>query len=165
MKRRRKKQVKRESSQIRSLFDHLKIITEKHDVTWDSMSESDKKTFSPYMVNRFLSMNSEWLQLVSQLQRLTIGVLDKREVFRLYYEFIPSGRIFLKYVKAKSPITIPDAMADILVTAYECSRREAIDYYKILKSSTGGKLELVDLMKNYGLQDDEIKKLKKEMKI
>jgi len=37
----------------KSLFDHLSGITDKK-VKWDSLSELDHKSFSPYMINRFL---------------------------------------------------------------------------------------------------------------
>ena len=133
-------------------------------MSWDTMTESDRKTFSPYMINRFLSMNSEWLPYINQLQRLTIGLLSPRDVFRVYYEFLPKGKVFLKYVKTKSPINVPDSVADVIMTAYECSEREMVDYYRLLIGSEEGRSELKTIMENYGMQKTEIDKLRKEIK-
>jgi len=67
----------------KSLFDHLSGITDKK-VSWDSLSEVDRKSFSPYMVNRFLSMNMDFIELVNEFQKYTIGELSNREVYKLY---------------------------------------------------------------------------------
>ena len=42
---------------------------------WDSFSDADKKKFSPFMVNRYLSMNDDFLPIVNHFQNLTIEVM------------------------------------------------------------------------------------------
>jgi len=49
----------------KSLFDHIKQITNvQNPMYWESLDDGDKKTWSNYMVHRFLSMKSEWLVVV-----------------------------------------------------------------------------------------------------
>ena len=36
---------------------------------WESLDDGDKKTWSNYMVHRFLSMKSEWLVVVNEIQK------------------------------------------------------------------------------------------------
>ena len=40
----------------KTIFQHLSGIKEKK-VEWNSLSDMDKKTFSPFIINRWLSMN------------------------------------------------------------------------------------------------------------
>ena len=54
----------------RSLFDHIKEVTSiQHKTYWKKLSEEDKKTWSNFMVHRFLSMNPNWLELTNEIQR------------------------------------------------------------------------------------------------
>jgi len=46
----------------KSLFDHVKAITnEQNPKYFDTLEEADKKTWSNYMLLRFLSMKYEWI--------------------------------------------------------------------------------------------------------
>ena len=40
-----------------------------HKKSWDSFDESEQKTFSPYILNRFLSMDKEFIEVVNYFQR------------------------------------------------------------------------------------------------
>jgi hypothetical protein len=54
-----------------TLFDHIKQITDvQNPKYWDKLEDADKKTWSNYMVLRFLSMNTDWVSTVAQLQPL-----------------------------------------------------------------------------------------------
>ena len=53
-----------------NLFDHIKQITNvQNPMYWESLDDGDKKTWSNYMVHRFLSMKSEWLVVVNEIQK------------------------------------------------------------------------------------------------
>ena len=41
---------------------------------WDTFSDTDKKKFSPFMVNRYLSMNDDFLPLVNYIQKYAIEI-------------------------------------------------------------------------------------------
>ena len=57
-----KRSGKKSSIKRKSLFDHINQITKIQNPNyWEQISEEDKKTWSNYMVNRFLSMKSDWI--------------------------------------------------------------------------------------------------------
>ena len=67
----------------KSLFDHIKQITNvQNTLYWDSLEEGDKKTWSNYMVHRFLSMKSDWIQVVNEVQKYWSWLL------KMYISFI-----------------------------------------------------------------------------
>lgn len=159
-----KKQLKKELIRAKTLFDHLKAITEGEDANyWDTLSEEDKKTFSPYMVNRFLSMNKDWIDIIAEFQKFTIGLLSKKDVFRLYFNIFPKERVFLQYVKATAPVGIPERLAAILEMRFECGKNTAREYFSLLMRTNEGKAELNEMLDAYGLDDKEKKQIRKEI--
>ena len=56
---------------------------------WDSFSESDQKTFSPFIINRWLSMDKDFIEVVNYFQKYAIGTLESREVYKWYSDFYP----------------------------------------------------------------------------
>ena len=61
------------SVKAKSLFEHLSGIKEKK-VKWDTLSEMDKKSFEPYMINRFLSMNIDFYRLLTFYKNTPLGI-------------------------------------------------------------------------------------------
>ena len=53
--------------------------------------DMDKKTFSPFIVNRWLSMNLNLIELVNELQK-HIGQLKPRDVYKLYFDVLPQKK-------------------------------------------------------------------------
>jgi len=51
---------------VKKLFDHLNAITAEQDPKYfDKLSEEDLKSWSNFMINRFLSMKPEWVELIA----------------------------------------------------------------------------------------------------
>jgi len=46
----------------RNIFEHISGITDKK-TPWDVLSDADKKSFTPYIINRWLSMNIDFIEL------------------------------------------------------------------------------------------------------
>ena len=80
------------TKKAKTLFQHLSGLKESK-TPWDSLSVMDKKTFEPFMVNRFLSMNMGLLELVNELQKFTIGQLSPRDVYKMYFDFLPKKKV------------------------------------------------------------------------
>jgi hypothetical protein len=139
----------------KTLFQHISGIKEKK-ASWESLSEMDKKTFTPFMVNRMLSMNLELLPIINDLQKYTVGTLSSREVYKLYLDFLPKRRTFDKYVKGKKDDKYKKELLDYLSRWYSVSKREVLDYLELLKKD-----EIIGILKKYGLTDREIKGLLK----
>tara|TARA_Y100001963_G_scaffold24410_1_gene32891 strand:- start:547 stop:987 length:441 start_codon:yes stop_codon:yes gene_type:complete len=144
-----------------TLFDWVNQVT-LHKKSWDSFNESEQKLFQPYMINRFLSMNSAWTDLVNDLQPYTIGLLSSRDVYKLYCDIIPKGKVFLRYVKGKKDGKYEDWVVELLCEYYSVSKKEAIEYLDILYLSKEGKLHVKDILEKYGTEPKKIKKLKLE---
>ena len=47
---------------------------------WDSFKEDEQKKFSPFIINRFLSMDKDFIEVVNLFQKYSIGLLEPREV-------------------------------------------------------------------------------------
>ena len=80
-----------------TIFDHLANITWKKK-PWSELSELDQKSFSPYLINRWLSMNPDLIEIVDMFQQYTIGPLSKKHVYQLYLDFLPKAKMFAKYI-------------------------------------------------------------------
>ena len=75
-----------------TIFDWINQITLKKG-KWDSFSETDQKKFQTYIINRFLSMNMYWIDIVNQLQKYTMGLpLRTKDVYNLYCDLIPKKK-------------------------------------------------------------------------
>ena len=91
---------KSDTVKAKTIFQHLSGIKEKKE-SWESLSEMDKKSFTPFIINRWLSMNMDLLPIINVLQKYTIGLLTPRDVYKLYLDFLPKKKTFDKYIKGK----------------------------------------------------------------
>ena len=69
-----------------------------HKKPWDSFNETDQKTFSPFIIHRWLSMDEEFIEVVNYFQKYAIGTLEPREVYKWYSDFLPRGKRYNKYI-------------------------------------------------------------------
>lgn len=143
-------------AKAKTIFEHLSGIKEKK-VKWNSLSDMDKKTFSPFIINRWLSMNLDLLPIVNILQKYTIGLLSARDVYKVYFDFLPKKKTFDKYVKGKGSGKYNKEMLSYLSQWYGVSKREVIDYLDILSKD-----DIVTILMKYGLTEKESKKLLKK---
>ena len=141
-----------QTKKAKTLFQHLSGIKEKK-ASWESLSVMDKKSFEPYMVNRFLSMNMGLLELVNELQQYTIGQLSPKDVYKLYLDVLPKKKSFDKYIKAKGGDKYNDKVLSYLTRYFEVSEREVKDYLEILSKD-----EVIEIIQKFGVDKKEIKK-------
>ena len=138
-----------------SLFDHINQVTSVQNPNyWDVISDEDKKSWSNYMVNRFLSMKPEWLELVNELQKYD---LKPKELYKLYTNVLPKGKQWLKYIKGRRDMDYPEWLINIIRDYDECSRKESIDYIGMLMLTEGGMMELGEIARKYGIEERKIK--------
>ena len=52
------------------------------------------------MIHRFLSMNSDWVEILSELQPYT-EQLQPKQLYLAHIGILPKGRHYLRYVKGK----------------------------------------------------------------
>ena len=144
----------------KSLFDHIKAITtEQNPKYYDNLSEEDKKTWSNFMINRFLSMNPEWVEIIATILPLT-QTLEPKDMYKLYIIVIPKGRYFLKYMKGKSAEKYESFIIELLQKEYSCSENQAIEYLDILYATREGRENIKYISEKYGTDKKQITKLK-----
>ena len=141
-----------QAKKSKTIFEHLSGIKEKK-TSWESLSDMDKKSFSPFIINRWLSMNLELVGLVNELQPFTIGQLSPRDTYKLYLDVLPKKKTFDKYVKSKGKSKYNDNVLQYLSTYFEVSHREVKDYLEILPKD-----EVIEIISKFGVDKKEIKK-------
>ena len=141
----------------KSLFDHITHITSKQTKNyWENLTDADRKTWSNYMVHRFLSMNMNWTDLVNEIQKYK---LEPKDLYRLYTEILPKGKQWLRYTKGKKTMKYQRWLLEIVAKYYESSINEAHEYLDVFYSTEQNKANLKAILQKYGVEPKEIKKL------
>ena len=141
----------------KSLFDHIKHITDVQSPNyWDDISDEDKKSWSNYMVNRFLSMKMDWVEVVNEVQKYQ---LKPKELYKVYTDILPKKKQWLKYIKGDKSMKYPKWVYEIVAKYLEISLREAAAAVEVYEMSHGGQAELIDILIKYGRTEQEIRKI------
>ena len=140
----------------KSLFDHINQITAVQNLNyWDKISDEDKKSWSNYMTNRFLSMKMEWVELVNELQKYN---LQPKELYKLYTNVLPKGKQWLKYTKGRNQMEHPNWLINIVANHEQVSKKEAYDMIEMYYLTEGGMLELREVCVKWGIDESKIEK-------
>ena len=141
------------------LFDHIGHIREKQTENYfDTLTAEDKRTFVNYMINRFLSMDYDLVEVMDQLQKHSVG-LKPRDYYRVLIEVVPRGRSFHKYIKSTKGSQHNPALIELLASHFEVSKLEATEYANLFKLTDSGQEELAELCAKYGKEPKEVEKL------
>ena len=129
------------------------LVSKKH---WNDFTEDEQKKFSPFIINRWLSMDKDFLEIVNYFQKYSIGTLEPREVYKWYCDMLPRGKRFNKYIKGKKDKKYNTELIDIMVQHFECSKSQVKDYLDLI-----AKDELIEILEKYGMNEKTIKRLLK----
>ena len=133
-----------------NIFDWLKHINQ-YKTPVDKFSDKDWDVFNSYMVHRFLSMNSSYIDLVNHVQ--DYPPQEKKMIYSIYKEFIPKNSKWNKYIKSK--VKQPNiGLVDHIKDYFKCSSKESKEYINILDT-----LEINRILMERGLIKKEIKPL------
>jgi hypothetical protein len=153
-----------DTQKAKTLFDHLNAITAIQDPEYfDRLSDEDKKNWSNFMIHRFLSMNYDYIELISEIQPLT-QTLEPKLFYKLLIGLIPKGKVYLRYIKGKHEEKVDEQIINLLMAEYACSKNTAIDYYDILLNIKDGKEYIEYLKEKYGVTTEKAKGNKKSSK-
>ena len=136
-----------------TVIDWIKNILV-HKKSWDSFDESEQKTFSPYIINRFLSMDKEFIELVNFFQKFSIGLLENKDIYNFYCNALPKGKRFNKYIKAKKSTKHKDWLIDLVRNHFEISKKDTLDYLELLTKD-----DLKLLLEKYGTEKKKIREV------
>jgi|TARA_B110000908_G_scaffold116162_1_gene136222 hypothetical protein len=144
----------------KTLFDHITNITSvQNPKYWDSLEEVDKKSWSNYMVHRFLSMNPDWIEILSEIQPYT-QTLEPRQLYLALIGILPKGRYYMKYIKGKKADKYDSWLVDLIKQDFNCSLKESEEYCEILYATTEGRENIKYICEKYGIDKKQITKLK-----
>jgi len=145
----------------KSLFDHIKGVTFRK-TKWEDLSEEDMKSWSNYMIARFFSMETEFVELINEFQVYSNGILSSKDYYKLLLDILPKGSFFLKYIKSKNKMEIEPEIISTFCNHFELGRNEVYGYIRFLKENNQD--ELIDILKKYGTTESDIKKFEKQLK-
>ena len=136
-----------------TIFDWINQILV-HKKPWDEFTEDEQKKFSPFIINRWLSMDKEFIEVINYFQKYSIGLLAPKEVYEFYRNFLPKGKRFNKYIKGKKDKKYDKELISILVNHFECSKSHINEYLELIS-----KEEVENILTKYGTEPKKIRKL------
>ena len=125
-----------------------------HKKPWSEFSEDEQKKFSPFIINRWLSMDKEFIEIVNVFQKYAIGTLESREVYKWYCNVLPRGKRFNKYIKSKLNKKYDKELVNIITNHFECSKLQVQVYLELIDRE-----ELKSILEMYGLDKKTMKRL------
>ena len=125
-----------------SPFEHVKNLHTKKR-RWEDFNDEEKKAFNVYIINKTLSFNSNYLDIVSITQKYSTDQISQKEVFNIYFSLLPNKFRFYRWIKGAKN-TKNKETAEYLAMHFKVSTREAYDYLKILDKKT-----IKSITKNY----------------
>ena len=136
-----------------TIFDWINqmLVTKKH---WDEFTEDEQKKFSPFIINRWLSMDKDFIEFVNVFQKYAIGTLEPREVYKWYCDVLPRGKRFNKYIKGKKDKKYDPELINVLVNYLECSKLEVVENLSLIS-----KEEVNQILEKYGVDPKKIKSI------
>ena len=125
-------------------FEHVKNLHTKKR-RWKDFNDEEKKSFNVFIINKTLSFNPNYLNIVNMVQNYTglNQVLSQKEVFNLYYSLLPTKFKFYRWIKGEKNKKDKEK-AEYLAMHFKISIREAYDYLQILDKKT-----IKSIIKNY----------------
>jgi len=127
-----------------------------HKKSWEEHSETDRKTFSPFIINRWLSMDIDFIEIVNYFQKYSIGQLKPKEVYKWYCDVLPKGKRYNKYIKGNKLKKYDEWLTKLLCNHFECSKLQVIEYLELIDNQ-----ELKDILEMYGIDKKQMKKVYK----
>ena len=136
-----------------TIFDWINqiLVTKKH---WNDFTVDEQKKFSPFIINRWLSMDKDFIEFVNAFQQYAIGTLEPREVYKWYCDILPKGKRFNKYIKGKKYKKYDKELVEIISKHFECSKLHVREYFELID-----KEELKTILEMYGLDNKKVKRL------
>lgn len=144
----------------KSLFDHLTAIyQDQRPEYFDELSEADQKSLNPYMINKFISMNMDFVPIVNEFQKYYAGV-GPRETYLFYSQIIPKGKYFNKFIKKQGVTEYEEWLVALVARYFTVSLRDATDYLQLFYQTAEGKKDLRSICEFYGTDPKTIQKVK-----
>ena len=137
---------------IENLFGWLNEITQ-FKTPIENISEESWKSWNTFMINKYVSMCPEYIELVNYVQRIPHD--QNKQIYSIYREMIPKRKVFLKYIGSKKKKQNLE-LADYIAQYFHCSLGEADEYIDILQKNG-----VRSILYKMGMEDKTVDKLLK----
>lgn len=146
------------------VFQLLARIDQKDYDLWDSLSDDQKKEFSPLVVMRWMAGTTEPVQIIFLNEIVNISVFQLGEHKELLLKLLtvcsngkPKRYSWINYKVAGGKKS--KRATELIATHYNMSLKEANDSRRLFSPE-----EILELAEIHGLQKEEIAELKKEIR-
>jgi hypothetical protein len=137
-----------------SIFDIIKEIIDTKS-PWDSFTPDQQKLFNGYMINKFLSMNAKYIEVVNYVQGLNIK--DSKKLYEVYCFLIPQSKnTYSPFIRSTTKKLYPIELLKHISEQFECATSEAEEYIQMVDKEW-----LEEILTSRGVDEKEIKKLLK----
>jgi hypothetical protein len=150
---------KKKGSESKNVFDFINAITQDQSPNYfDSLTEEEVKLYhrSRYMINRYLSMNPAYAEVVNIVQKYS-NMPDKMH-YRFLSGILPKQKQFNKYIKSSVEAKYPGWLVSLVAKHFLVSSVQAIEYLDILYAKN--KEEVLKLCKMYAVDPKLLKEIK-----
>lgn len=110
---------------------------------WEEFSESELSTWNTYMINRILSMNVDFIELINYVQ--SVKNLKPKEIYNIYIKYIPKKNIYSEYIiPSIKENKHSQENINYLAEYLNCSKKEVKQYLPLIPEK-----ELSDFFNNF----------------
>jgi len=142
----------------KSLFDHLnEVRVGKNPKYFDTLSDADKKTWSNYMVCRFLSMQMDFVDSINDLQYYQ-DKLTPEQFYRVCIDIVPKAKVFVPYIK-NSRERYNKILLTLLCLHFKDSERNVVEYISLMTND-----DIRSIVKNYGYSTEQVEEFLEKSK-
>ena len=134
-----------------TIFDWINEISY-NKTPWSSFTEKNQESFNRYMINRFISMKEDYIDIVNLVQKYP---LSDMALYNFYCKTILKKKTFFRYIKPKKD-TMNDLLTSILANDFNVSKREIKDSQHLISKSLSK-----SILQKRGIDEKQIKKLLK----
>ncbi len=156
--RRKGKLTKNDITRTRGLFDHVKHIRQIQSKDYyNTLSESERKTFNKFMILRVLSMDHKIVEEISYISKY-MEILPDKQFYDLLINCIPKDYKFYPYIK-KTAKDENVTIIECICKKYGIGKDDAKDYYGVFTQTDSGINNMVELIQSFGYSETEIEKM------
>lgn len=129
--------------------DFVKHLTV-YKTPWEKLSREDQKSYLPYVINLWLAMCPELIEIINEIQSQQV---PNRDHYNLYLKLLPKKSLRFQWIKAKKKEYSKDVI-NKLSQFFSVGSREIYDSIHILSE-----LQIKTILSNMGIPEKEINKL------
>ena len=124
-----KSTIKQSKPKQFSIFDFVKAIIDTKP-SWDTFTPEQQKMFSGYMINKFLSMNVKYIDIINYVQGL--NVKENRKLYEIYCFLIPQSKnTYSPFIRSTTKKLYPTELLKHISEQFECATSEAEEYIQM----------------------------------